>query len=96
MSARPDFSPAMLRLFLRARAVNAAFGLRGPDAATAARLSRAWLRKSAGVTAKVFALAWTGRLNSADARAKLWGALGIVPGDHRVRLTDDGGQADAG
>ena len=92
----PEFSPAMLRLFLRGRVNHAAFGLTGGARFDAIRDAKRDIRKRADVTNFVLDFAWMGRLNTATDRAKLWGALGIVPGDHGVRLTDDGGQAHAG
>ncbi|MDF1606971.1 hypothetical protein PZ897_02140 [Hoeflea sp. YIM 152468] len=94
---RPEFSPAMLKVFLRARIADAVFRAGGAEPAggvryDATRKAKAGIRKAAGVTNFEFNFAWTGRLNTAEARAKLWGALGHVPADHGVTLTDDGGQ----
>jgi hypothetical protein len=87
----PEFSPGMLRLFLYARSLHGvAIGI---DLDVKAAKRR--LRKAAGVTSAAFDVAWGGRLNKAAPRLKLWGALGCVPADHGVKLTDDGGQCDA-
>ena len=80
MTGVPEFSPAMLRLFLQARAVHEG---------SAARFSRR-IRKAAGVTVAQFESAWTGRLKSPQPRSRLWGALGLVPADHGVMLTPGG------
>lgn len=85
---RPDFSPAMLRLFVHARCLHGVSSGIFKDI----KAARAGLRKAAGITLAAFDVAWSGRLNKADARLKLWGALGHVPADHGVILTDDGGQ----
>ena len=78
MTGRPDYSPAMLRFFLRARAAH-------HGKAITARL-----RKAARVTLAEFDMAWMGRLNSPEPRLRLWGALGIVPADHGILLTHGG------
>jgi len=85
---RPEFSPFMLKLFIRAHClhvVNAGLSSDINAAKTA-------LRKAAGVTAATLSKAWAGRLNSAAARVKLWGAMGLRPADYGLALTDDGGQ----
>ncbi|WP_420406928.1 hypothetical protein [Hoeflea sp.] len=84
----PEFSPAMLRLFLYARCRHGVAS--GIDLDIKAAKRR--LRRAAGVTAAAFETAWGGRLHKAAPRLKLWGALGCVPADHGVKLTDDGGQ----
>ncbi|MER2535504.1 MAG: hypothetical protein ABTQ31_10125 [Rhizobiaceae bacterium] len=76
----PDFSPAMLKFFLRARAMHEG------------KPARARLRKAARVTVAEMDMAWMGRLERPDPRARLWGALGHVPADHGVML-NHGGQA---
>lgn len=78
----------MLRLFLRARCLHAVNSGISRDI----KAARAGLRKAAGVTSAAFDVAWSGRLNTAATRLKLWGALGVIPADHGVMLTDDGGQ----
>lgn len=97
----PEFSPAMLRLFLRARISDAVFRAGGATPSggvryDATRKAKAAIRKAACVTNFEFNFAWAGRLTNAETRAKLWGALGCVPADHGVVLTDDGGQQHAG
>lgn len=79
---RPDFSPAMLRLFLRARTVH--FGAR----------ARGSIRRHAGVTRTAFDMAWMGRLLNAKDRLKLWLALDVDPERSGVRLLDGGKQED--
>lgn len=88
----PEYSPRMLRLFLHARCLHAADGLTGGARFDALKRAKTRLRKSAGVSNFEFDFAWMGRLHSAAARAKLWGACGVVPGDYGITLTDDGGQ----
>lgn len=91
----PEFSPAMLRLFLRARiahAVHVAGAATPGQRHDAARKAKAAIRRAAKVTNFEFEFAWMGRLANAATRAKLWGALGVVPAEHGVTLTDDGGQ----
>lgn len=91
MSGRPDFSPEMLRFFLRARAEHAV-----PANATkrqrldAMRRFKATIRKQAGVTAGQFDLAWMGRLLMADTRVRLWAVLRHFPVDHGVMLNHGG------
>lgn len=95
---RPDFSPAMLAFFLRARAHFAQTGkppARGGFQA-AARHEKTRLRKLASVTHAEMEFAWMGRLLSPAPRARLWGALGHVPGDHGVLLTHGGQERDDG
>ncbi len=86
MTDVPEFSPAMLRLFLRARAVHEG---------SAEQFARR-TRKAAKVTEAQFEMAWMGRLNSPQPRSRLWGALGLVPADHGVMLTPDGQSFEAG
>ncbi|KQZ81892.1 hypothetical protein ASD64_09050 [Mesorhizobium sp. Root157] len=94
MTARPDFSPAMLSFFLRARAVHAHCS-RPPRSrlmqATVTREKAGW-RKLAKLTNTQIDLAWMGGLNRAAPRAALWAVLGRFPSDHGIVLTDDGGQ----
>lgn len=84
---KPEYSPATLRLFLRARAV--VLGGRPSDAKI--RLSK-MLRRKCHATACEFDLAWMGRLFTAGPRTELWRALGHRPEEHGLRLIDDGGQ----
>lgn len=88
---KPDFSPAMLRFFLRARAAHAAAAKRGRSkremAATACKVR---LRRMAGITNAEFDMAWMGRLLRPEPRRRLWRALGHVPADYGVTLTHGG------
>lgn len=89
---RPDFSPAMLRLFLKAR-IGLAADMAAPGNKTATiAAARTALRRAAKLSKRDFALALGGRLNRAAPRTAIWDALGVVPGAHGVRLTDGGGQ----
>lgn len=91
MSARPDYSPAMLRLFLRARAVHAVATARGPGhRAAAAKRCRDETRRRAGVTVAEFDFAWMGRLLRPEPRARLWAVLGHHPADHGIVLVHGG------
>ena len=91
----PDFSPAMLKGFLRARVKMTAYlaaypapPLSGVDLAKAESAARAAIRKQAGITALVFGAAWDGRAIDLPARQKLWLALGVNPAAHGIRLVD--------
>lgn len=93
MKPVPQFSPAMLQFFLRAGAAYRVFS----DASDRkpqdiAMRFRADMRRAARVTAMEMEMAWMGRLNRAEPRAKLWAALKIDVADFGVRLTDQGGQ----
>jgi len=88
----PEYSPSMLRLFLRARCLHQV----NAGICRDVKAARNVLRKRASVTSAAFDVAWSGRLNKAETRLRLWGALGHVPADHGVTLTDDGGQDHAG
>lgn len=91
---RPDYSPAMLRLFLRARAVHTVGGLTAPmRRAAAVDRCKVKLRRSANVTRAEFDFAWSGRLSSPVPRARLWAVLGHHPGDFGIVLTEDGQEA---
>jgi len=91
MSGRPDYSPSMLRLFLRARAVHAVGGLTAPmRRAAALDRCKVKLRRSANITRAEFDLAWTGRLSAAVPRARLWAVLGHHPSDFSIVLTENG------
>lgn len=95
MTVRPDFSPAMLRLFLRARAAHAVGGLTAPMRRVAALdRCKVKLRRSANVTRAEFDIAWTGRLYSPVPRARLWAVLGHHPGDFGIVLTESGQEAE--
>lgn len=88
---RPDFSPSMLRLFLRAQALHAASSARGPAGrAAAAKRFRAETRRLARVTVAEFDFAWMGRLLRPEPRARLWAVLGHRPADFGVVLTHGG------
>lgn len=94
MTRGPNFSPEMLRLFLRARAVHALGGVKGP-ARRAAALARckAGLRRLAKITHAEFDLAWMGRLASPEPRARMWAVLGHHPSDFGFVLTHGGQEA---
>ena len=88
---KPDFSPAMLRFFLRARAELRVAESGEPKRRTAiVKAFRAEIRKLAGITNQQMHFAWTGQLSDPDARARLWAVLGHFPADHGIRLTHGG------
>lgn len=89
----PEYSPRMLKAFLRAGATYRCFSAPLPAgrAATIARF-KADIRKSARVTYAEIEFAWMGRLWTAAPRTKLWAALKINPADHGVKLVDGGSQ----
>lgn len=92
----PEFSPAMLRLFLHGRCRLAhALGsdVRAGTYGAAARRERDRLRRLAGITATEMDFAWAGRLLDPGKRVRLWAVLGHFPGDHGILLTH-GGQMD--
>lgn len=94
MVARPDFSPAMIAFFLRARVAfaHAEKPARcGPGATARRELAR--LRKLSGLTVNQMEMAWMGRLLAPEKRAALWSVLGHFPGDHGIRLTYGGQEA---
>lgn len=94
----PEFSPAMLRLFIEGRVVASAVAasglpLKGGDMKKAVKAVVRDLAKTSRQPQLVVEMARQGRVNCAMTRAGLWGALGLVPGDFGVLLTDDGGQS---
>lgn len=96
MTPTPDFSPAMLRLFLRARAdLGMPEGATRRQRAAALRAFKMGIRKQAGVTSGQFDLAWMGRLQTPETRVRLWAVLGHFPGDFGIVL-DYGGQEHVG
>lgn len=88
MTARPDYSPAMLRLFLRAGATHAA--AQAVEPAQAAKRFRDETRRTARVTVAEFDFAWMGRLLRPEPRARLWAVLGHHPSDFGIVLTHGG------
>jgi hypothetical protein len=89
----PDFSPAMLRLFLRARVCHMANTAFPGARASQERGAKTELRKAAAVTQFEFDMAWMGRLERPVVRLKLWISLGIDPAVFGIRL-NEGGQED--
>lgn len=88
----PDFSPDMLKRFLRLRVdmmVRISYPSHGRSAEKAAR---AELRERCHVSRQEFWDAWQGLLKDGRTRAKIWAALWVDPADFRILLTDDGGQ----
>lgn len=94
MNPRPDFSPVMLSLFLRARAQMAIADSGEPWRRTEiVRACKARMRKAAGVTNVEFHMAWMGWLPSPDARRRLWTMLGHDPAARGIVLTHGGQEA---
>lgn len=91
MTARPYFSPAMLRLFLHARC-RMAHDLRSARCSyqVSARQEQDRLRKLSGITANAMAFAFMGRLQKPEPRARLWAILGHHPSDFGIVLTHGG------
>ncbi len=85
---QPDFSPAMLRGFLYARAI----AREGFDGKNACRDLMAELMQQSGLPYSAVRAAFAGRLTDAVQRARLWAALGHHPCDHGIVLDDEGGQ----
>lgn len=95
MIGRPDFSPPMLALFLRARVAHAHHCRPARCGMQATRKRElAALRRLSGLTGTEIEFAWMGRLCRAAPRAALWAVFGHFPRDHGMTLTDGGGQAD--
>ena len=84
---RPDFSPLMLKVFLRARAgLDVIEAVAGQKRATLAAFKDR-TRREAGISTDDFDRAWRGQLRQPKPRTRLWGALGHVPADSGVLLT---------
>lgn len=103
MNPTPDFSPEMLKGFLRARVEMAGYNAIFPGPLTSVKKVRRSfddarsaekdrIRKKAGVTAVQFDLAWMGRTLSAEPRERLWRALGVDLDSYGVKLIDYGKQ----
>lgn len=92
MTGHPDFSPAMLAAFLRAREADALYDFAGPAVRWHAEQKRLRnrFRKAAGLTHAEFEMARMGRLSSPDKRSRLWAVLGHFPADHGILLTQGG------
>lgn len=86
----PDFSPAMLRLFLRARVVHALKTSFPCKPAGIRNAERNRLMKAAKVTRAEYDLAWMGRLQRAEPRTRIWAALGADPAASGITLTHGG------
>lgn len=91
--AVPEYSPRMLKAFLRLGGDYRWFSYpkRAGREATVERY-KLDIRKTSRVSQSDFDLAWDGRLKAAEPRAKIWSALKIVPADYGVRLLDNGSQ----
>ncbi|GAB5505809.1 MAG: hypothetical protein Rhirs2KO_09720 [Rhizobiaceae bacterium] len=89
--SRPDFSPLMLALFLRARAEFRVADSSDPLRRTeTVRAEKTALRKAARVTVRQFNMAWMGRLPTPEPRQRLWNALGHDPSGCGIRLVHGG------
>ena len=97
MTARPDFSPQMLRFFLYARAI-ALDGFAQTEAGQVAarRALTEKLQQITGLPDSLIRAAFAGQLRDPSARAGIWSALGFFPADHGYDLlADRSGQRDA-
>ena len=92
MNTRPDFGPAMLKLFLTIRTDAVLCPHHERACGKCRRKYQAAVRRNAGVSGRDMQAAVKGQLKDADKRVRLWGALGFVPAESGIRLTDDGGQ----
>lgn len=88
----PDFSPEMMKFFIRARVCHMANVAFPAPRASQERAAKTEIRKAAGVTDFEFRMAWSGRLSRPLPRLKLWMSFGIDPAVFSVRLLDDGQQ----
>lgn len=90
-----DLSPGALALYLRGHlyqaGVHAAY-LSPLNEVSGRKAERRRVQKLASITDDEWDAAWAGRLKKAAPRVRLWAAVGIVPGDFGVMLTDDGKQ----
>lgn len=75
----PDTSPAMLRVFLRARIKSRQSTYREKLYAATREISRV-VRRDAGVSAKQFDAALAGRADD-DVVARIWAAIGVEVND---------------
>lgn len=87
----PDFSPAMLRLFIEGRVVRR-MGETGEVRARAKAAVMRELGRLCGLAAARIGIAHAGQMHHGEHRTRLWAALGLFPADHGLMLTDDGGQ----
>ena len=88
----PDFSPDMLKRFLRVRVAMMVRISYPSHSRSAEKAARAELRQRCDVSRQVFWDAWQGLLKDGQTRAKIWAALWVDPTDFNLLLTDDGGQ----
>ena len=93
----PDYSPAMLRLFIEGRVVLERTHVTAAPSRKRAAEQTVYRRigHASGLPAGHVAIAHRGLMNRAGKRAALWSALGVYPADTGTILTDDGGQIDA-
>lgn len=88
--SRPEFSPAMLRGFLFARAITRD-GFEGRPVHARSDLAGELMAQT-GLAWSDIRAAFSGQLHDAGKRARLWAVLGHFPSDHGIILTDEGGQ----
>ena len=91
----PDFSPAMLKAFLRIRVAHEATVSFPSPRLSAEKAAMTALRKQSGLSRDDFALAFDGKLKAGATRTKIWAALWIHPAAVGLRLLDNGGQETA-
>ncbi|QXZ79639.1 hypothetical protein [Rhizobium sp. L51/94] len=88
----PDFSPAMLKSFLRIRVGHAANVSFPSPRGSAERAAKTQLRLASGVSSEDFDKAWKGLLTEPEACTRIWSALGIAPATVGIRLIANGRQ----
>ena len=95
-----DFSPGMLKGFLRVRVKMGFYekaypnqpGGKKADPDKLERAVKGLFRKQTGVSAEEFENAWEGRKITVQTRVALWRALGVSPSRHGVELIGWDGQ----
>ena len=88
----PDFSPSMLKVFLRIRVAHEATVSFPSPRMSAEKAAMTALRKQSSLSRDEFALAWDGKLKAGAVRTKIWAALWVDPAALGLRLVDGGGQ----
>ncbi|EPE95729.1 hypothetical protein [Rhizobium grahamii] len=89
MAVADDFSPLMLKRFLRLRVEKMARTAYPAFGTTGARAAKVELRKLSGLSREAFDLAYDGRLHDVEPRRRIWAALWVDPEAVGVTLTDE-------
>lgn len=83
----PDFSPAMLKAFLHARAIaRAEFARTEAEQIAARRRVADEMVELTGLPLSIVRAAFSGQLKDGGARAAIWAVLGHFPADHGIVL----------